>query len=353
MTRSSAMRVATLLISSSLLALAASVQAAPANQYKLDKSYLLGGDGGWDYLAFDTAGHRLFLSRATRVMVVDPDSSKLITESPGTTSVHGIAFAQDLGKGFTSNGQESTVTVFDLKTLKETARIKVTGQGPDAILYDPATKRVFTFNGHSGNSTVIDATDDKVVGTIPLDGRPEFAVADGAGHVYVNIEDKSELSAIDSRKMSVTATWSLAPCQEPSGLAMDAKDRRLFSGCDNKLMAVSDADQGKVIATLPIGEGVDACGFDPETQLAFSSNGHDGTLTVIHEDTPDTFSVVENAATRKFARTLALNRDNHDVYLVTADVNITPAPAGATGAAARPKRDVLPGSFTLLVMHRQ
>ncbi|HLW73843.1 MAG TPA: YncE family protein [Gammaproteobacteria bacterium] len=329
------------------------VFAASAPHYQLTHTFKLGGDGGWDYLAYDPAGKRLFISRATRVMVVDPEKGAVLAEIPNTPGVHGIALAQDLGKGFTSNGQESTVTVFDLKTLKETARIKVTGQGPDAILYDPASQRVFTFNGHSDNSTVIDATNDKVVGTIPLDGRPEFAAADGAGHVYVNIEDKSELSAIDARKMSVTATWSLAPCQEPSGLAMDAKDRRLFSGCDNKLMAVSDADQGKVIATLPIGEGVDACGFDPETQLAFSSNGHDGTLTVIHEDAPDTFSVVENAATQKFARTMALNRDDHDVYLVTADVKVTPAPAGATGAAARPKRDVLPGSFTLLVMHRQ
>jgi len=341
------MRVATLLISSSLLALMASVQAAPANQYKLDKSYLLGGDGGWDYLAFDTAGHRLFLSRATRVMVVDPDSGKLITEIPGTAGVHGIAFAQDLGKGFTSNGQESTVTVFDLKSLKETSKIKVTGENPDAIAYEPVTKRIFTFNGHSSNSTVIDAATGKVVATIPLDGKPEFAVADGKGMVYVNIEDKSELTAIDAAKATVVKTWSLAPCQEPSGLAMDQAHRRLFSGCDNKLMAVSDPDAGKVVATQPIGDGVDATGFDPGTQLAFSSNG-EGTLTVIHEGGPDTYKVIQTAVTRKFARTMTLDPASHKVYLVTADVKVEPAPAGQ-----RPKRSVLPGSFTVLVMAPQ
>ncbi|HEV2110186.1 MAG TPA: YncE family protein [Gammaproteobacteria bacterium] len=341
------MRVATLLISASLLALMASVQAAPANQYKLDKSYLLGGDGGWDYLAFDTVGHRLFLSRATRVMVVDPDSGKLISEIPGTAGVHGIAFAQDIGKGFTSNGQESTVTVFDLKSLKETSKIKVTGENPDAILYEPVTKRIFTFNGHSGNSTVIDAASGNVVATIALDGKPEFAVADGKGMVYVNIEDKSELTAIDAAKAAVVKTWSLAPCQEPSGLAMDQAHRRLFSGCDNKLMAVSDPDAGKVVATLPIGEGVDATGFDPGTQLAFSSNG-EGNLTVIHEDGPDKYTVAQDAATRKFARTMTLDPASHKVYLVTADVKVEPAPTGQ-----RPKRTVLPNSFTLLVMAPQ
>ena len=341
------MRVAALLISSSLLALMAPVQAAPADQYKLDKSYVLGGDGGWDYLAFDTVGHRLFLSRATRVMVVDPDTGKLITEIPDTAGVHGIAFAQDLGKGFSSNGQESTVTEFDLKTLKQIAKIKVTGENPDAIAYEPVSKRIFTFNGHSGNSTVIDAATGTVVATIPLDGKPEFAVADGKGRVYVNIEDKSELSEIDAAKAVVVKTWSLAPCQEPSGLAMDQAHRRLFSGCDNKVMAVSDADAGKVVATLPIGEGVDATGFDPGTGLAFSSNG-EGNLTVIHEESPDKYSVVQTAATRKFARTMTLDPASHKVYLVTADVKVEPAPAGQ-----RPKRTVLPGTFTLLVMAPQ
>ena len=339
------MRVA-LLAFASFLAITAA-QAAPVTGYKLDKSYVLGGDGGWDYLAFDTVGHRLFLSRATRVMVVDPDSGKLLTEIPGTTGIHGIALAQDLGKGFTSNGGENTVTVFDLKTLKETAKVAVTGQNPDAIVYEPVTKRVFTLNGRSGDSTVIDAASGKVVATIPLDGKPEFAVAYGKGKVYVNIEDKSELSEIDAASAKVLKTWSLAPCQEPSGLAMDPAHRRLFSGCDNKLMAVSDPDAGKVVTTLPIGDGVDANGFDPDTQLAFSSNG-EGSLSVVHEEGPDTYKVIQTAPTRKFARTMALDPATHKVYLVTADVKVEPAPEGQ-----RPKRTVLPGSFTVLVMAPQ
>jgi DNA-binding beta-propeller fold protein YncE len=204
---------------------------------------------------------------------------------------------------------------------------------------------VFTFNGHTSNATVIDAKTDTVVGTIALDGKPEFAVTDGKGGVFVNIEDKSELAHIDARNATVLNTWSLAPCQEPSGLAMDRKNRRLFSGCDNKLMAVTDADSGKVITTLPIGEGVDATGFDEATALAFSSNG-EGNLTVIHEDSPQKFSVLQSSDTQKYARTMALNTRNHDVYLVTADIKLAP-PAVSGG---RPQRSVLPGSFTLLVM---
>lgn len=325
--------------------------AGSAPGYTLAHKFVLGGDGGWDALAYDPAGKRLFIARSTRVMVVDVDKSALLAEIPDTSGVHDIALAPELGKGFTSNGKENTVTVFDLKTLKETARIKVTGESPDAILYDAPTKRVFAFNGHSNNATVIDAVTGTVLATIPLDGKPEFAVADGAGHVYVNLEDKSELSVIDAAKAAVTATWSLAPCQEPSGIGLDVKHHRLFSGCDNKLMAVSDADQGKVVASLPIGEGVDGAGFDPGGQLAFSSNGADGTLTVIHEDGPDKYSVVETVTTQKFARTMTVGPDG-SVYLVSADVHVTPAPAGATGAAARPKRDVQPGTFTVLVMRR-
>jgi DNA-binding beta-propeller fold protein YncE len=330
---------------------AISAQTASTPQYQLKQKFVLGGDGGWDYLAYDAAGKRLFLSRATRVMVVDAGKGTLLAEIPNTPGVHGIALATDLGKGFISNGKENTVTVFDLKSLKETARVQVTGENPDAILYEPVSKRVFTFNGHSKNATVIDAATDKVLGSIALDGKPEFAVADGKGMVYVNIEDKSELTRIDAGKASVLNTWSLAPCTEPSGLAMDQQHRRLFSGCDNKLMAVTDADSGKVIATLPIGEGVDACGFDPGTGLAFSSNG-DGTLTVIHADGADKYSVVQDASTQKFARTMALDPGSHDVYLVTAQVDIIPPPAGAP-AGTRPQRNVQPGTFTVLVMSRQ
>src|SRR5579864_8952840 len=313
-------------------------------QYQLKQKFVIGGDGGWDYLTYDAAGKRLFISRGTRVQVVDPAKGTVIAEIPDTPGVHGIALAHDLGKGFTSNGRENTVTVFDLKTLKETSRIKLEGaENPDAILYDPASKRVFTFNGRSKNSTVIDAANGTRVATIPLDGKPEFAAADGKGMVYVNIEDKSELTSIDAKKAAVVNTWPLTGCEEPSGLAMDRKHRRLFAGCHNKVMAVVNADDGKVVATVPIGQGVDANGFDPVHELAFSSNG-DGTLTVVHEDSPDKFRVVQNAETQRGARTMAIDTNNHDIYLVTAEIEEQPPADGET----RPRRSMKPGSFTLL-----
>lgn len=317
-------------------------------QYQLKQKFTIGGDGGWDYLTYDSTGNRLFISRATRVQVVDPEKGTVIAEIPNTTGVHGIALAQELGKGFTSNGRENSVTVFDLKSLKETNKIKIDGENPDAILYDPASKRVLTFNGRSKNATVIDATNDKVVATIPLDGKPEFAAADGKGSVFVNIEDKSELTKIDPVKGTVVQTWPLAPCEEPSGLAMDQKHRRLFSGCGNKMMAVTNADTGKVVTTVPIGQGVDANGFDPGTDLAFSSNG-DGTLTVVHEDSPDKFTVAQNAETQRGARTMAMNPGNHQVYLVTAEFDEIPPAEGQT----RPRRSMKPGTFTLLVMEKK
>lgn len=325
-----------------------SVYAFSPVQYQLKQKFTIGGDGGWDYLTYDSSGNRLFISRATRVQVVDPEKGTVIAEIPNTTGVHGIALAHDLGKGFTSNGRENSVTVFDLKSLKETNKIKIDGENPDAILYDPASKRVITFNGRSKNATVIDATNDKVVGTIPLDGKPEFAAADGKGSVFVNIEDKSELTKIDPVKATVVQTWPLAPCEEPSGLAMDQKHRRLFSGCGNKMMTVTNADTGKVVTTVPIGQGVDANGFDPGTDIAFSSNG-DGTLTVVHEDSPDKFTVAQNAETQRGARTMALNPGNHQVYLVTAEFDEAPPAEGQT----RPRRTMKPGTFTLLVMEKK
>ena len=314
-------------------------------QYELKQKYVLGGEGGWDYLTYDPAGKRLFISRGTHVMVVDPEKGSVEGDVANTPGVHGIALAQDLGKGFTSNGRENTVTVFDLKTLKETARIKLESENPDAIMYEPTTKRVFTFNGRSHNATAIDAEKDEVIGTIPLDGKPEFAVADGKGTVFVNIEDKSELTSIDAKNNKLVNTWPLAPCEEPSGLAMDQKNRRLFAGCSNKMMAVVNADNGKVITTVPIGQGVDANAFDPGTQLAFSSNG-EGTLTVVHEDSPEKFSMVQNAETQRSARTMALNPHNHEVYLVAAEIE--EAPPAKEGE--RPRRTMKPGTFTLLVM---
>jgi DNA-binding beta-propeller fold protein YncE len=327
---------------------AGSVKAFAQAQYQVKQKYVLGGDGGWDYLTFDAAGKRLFISRGTHVMVVDPYKGAVVGDIPDTAGVHGIALAQDLGKGFTSNGRDNSVTVFDLKTLKQTAKIKIDGENPDAILYDPSSKRIFTFNGRSKNATVIDAEKGTVVGNIPLDGKPEFGVADGKGGVFVNIEDKSEITSIDAKKAVVIKSWPLAPCEEPSGLAMDQKSRRLFAGCHNKMMAIMDADSGKVIATPAIGEGVDANAFDSDKQLAFSSNS-DGTLTLVHEDSPVKFTVLENAETAKFARTMALDTTNHDVYLVTAEIEM--APSAKEGE--RPRRTMKPGTFTLLVVGKK
>ena len=335
----------------SLLVFSVSALAA-APHYQLGHKYVLGGDGGWDYLTFDPTGKRLFISRATRVQVVDTTNGKLLGEIPGTDGVHGIALAQELGKGFTTDGKDSTVTVFDLKTLKVLERVSIQGQRPDAIAYDAVTQRVFTFDGGSNDATAIDAKTDLVLGSVPLPGRPEAAIPDGKGHVFVNIESTSQLSDIDAKALKVTRSWSLSPtCDSPSALAMDTVHRRLFSGCDNKVMAVSDADTGKVLTSQPIGEGVDAGAFDPQSGLVLMSCG-EGVLSVIHEDSPDHYTKLEDAPTQKYARTMALDPDSHDVYLVTADLKITPAPAGATGMAARPKREVLPGSFTVLVMQQ-
>jgi len=327
--------------------LSISTAAFGASGYQLVKKILLGGEGGWDYLTFDPDFGRLFISRATHVIVLDAASGKVVGDIPDTAGVHGIALAPELGRGFTSNGRADTVTIFDLKTLATIGQVK-TGQNPDAIVYDPASKRVFTMNGRSGDATAIDAATGKAEGTEPLGGKPEFAVADGGGHIYINIEDKSELVALDSRKLAVEARWALAPCERPTGLAIDRKHRRLFSGCSNELMAVVDADSGKVIVTLPIGSGVDATAFDPGLQYAYASNG-EGTLTVVHEDSPGKFSVAENVATQRGARTMALDPDTHRVYLVTAD--FAPAPPPAPGQP-RPRPAILANTFVLLVVGR-
>jgi YVTN family beta-propeller protein len=312
--------------------------------YHLLKKIPLGGEGFWDYIIFDSPTRRLFISRGTKVVVLDVDSGKTVGEIPNTDGVHGIALAPDLNRGFTSNGRAGTVTIFDLKTLQVIGSVQV-GSNPDAIVYDPVSRRVFAMNGRSNTATAIDASGN-IAATIPVDGKPEFAVADGAGHVYVNIEDKSEEQQIDSQSLKVTATWPLAPCAEPSGLAMDIANRRLFAGCGNKMMAVINADTGKVIAKPPIGEGVDANGFDPGTGYAFASNGGSGTLTVVHEDSPDKYSVVEDVPTQAHARTMALDPKTHEVFLVTADFG--PAPA-ATPDNAHPRPTMVKDSFVVLV----
>ena len=330
------------------VSLAARAWAAAGPGYHVAKTYKLGGEGGWDYLNADASARRLYISRGTHVIVLDVDSGKTVGDIPDTQGVHGIALAPDLGRGFTSNGREGTVTIFDLQTLKPVGEKVKVGENPDAILYDPASKRVFTFNGRSQDASAIDATSGKVLGTIKLDGKPEFAASDGQGTVFVNIEDKSELTVIDPNTLAVKAKWPLAPCTEPSGLAIDRKHRRLFAGCDNKMMAVVDADSGKVLATPAIGEGVDATAYDDETGLAFASCG-EGVLTVVRQESPDKYSVLENAQTERGARTMALDSKTHDVYTVTAKFGPRPA---ATADSPHPRPPMLPDSFVVLVVSK-
>ena len=318
---------------------------APAG-YHLLKTIAVGGDGGWDYLALDSAARRLYVTRSTRVTVLDPDTGKVVGEIPNLSGVHGVALAADLGRGFISNGRSDKVTVFDLKTLKVLSELKSTGQNPDAILYDPATHRVFAFNGRSGNATVFEGASGKVAATIPLGGKPEFAASDRKGSVFVNIEDKNEVVALDAVKLTISGRWPLAGCDEPSGMAIDAAHRRLISGCGNETAAIVDTAAGRLLTTLPICKGVDANGFDPGPALAFASCG-DGNLTVIHEDSPDKWTVVGKAATRQGARTMAVDEKTHAVYLATADFGPRPAP---TAAEPHPRAPILPGSFVILVV---
>jgi len=317
---------------------------AADSSFRLVATYLLGGDGGWDYLSLDSSARRLYISRSTHVIVIDVDSGKPVGDIPDTPGVHGVALAPELGRGFISNGGEGTVSIFDLQTLKLIAKVKA-GENPDAILYDPATRRVFTFNGRSHDSTAIDAASGQVLGTIKLEGRPEFAVSDGKGTIFANIEDQDRIDAIDPAKLEVKGRWTIAPCEEPSSLAIDRKNRRLFAGCGNQMMAVVDADSGKVIATPAIGDGVDASAFDADRSLAFASCG-DGHLTVVHEDSPEKFSVLENVSTQAGARTMALDEKTHRVFLVTAKFG---APPPATSANPHPRHTILPNSFVVLV----
>jgi hypothetical protein len=332
-----------------LLAAAAPCAAQAQQPYHVAKQITLGGEGGWDYLIADGAAHRLYVSHATRVEVVDLVRDTAIGFIANTPGVHGIAPAPDLGRGFTSNGRDSTVTIFDLATLATIGTVNVGARNPDAIVYDPVSRRVFTMNGGSGNATAIDAATGAVAGMVALNGRPEFAVSDGRGRIYVNLEDSSAIVAFNARTLQVEGRWPLAPCQEPSGLAMDRQHRRLFSVCGNGLMAVMDADNGRVVTTLPIGRGVDAAAFDPGTLLAFASCGADSVLTVVHEDDPGHFSVVGSVPTRRGARTMTLDPTTHRLFLSTAEFGPTPAP---TPERPRPRPSIVPGSFMVLVLER-
>jgi DNA-binding beta-propeller fold protein YncE len=335
-----------------IVALASSLPlhaAAPAGGYHVVKEIPLGGEGGWDYLTVDAAARRLYVSHSTKVTVLDADSGKTVGDVQNLSGVHGIALAGDLGRGFISNGRSSTVTIFDPKTLATLDEVKSTGENPDAILYDPYSSRVFAFNGRSHNATVLAAKTGKVLGTIELGGKPEFATTDLKGTVFVNLEDRSEVAKIGAKDLTVKAKWPLKPCEEPSGMAIDRQHHRLLIGCANQLAAVVNTESGKVVTTVPIGRGVDANAFDPATGLGFSSNG-DGTLTVIREETPDRWSVVENVPTRKGARTMSLDEKTHTVFLSTAQLGPAPAP---TAEQPRPRPAILPDTFTVLVVSRQ
>jgi hypothetical protein len=319
-----------------------------AGHYHVAQRFTLGGDGGWDYVILDSIGNRLFIGRQNRVMVVDPMRGEVLGEIPGLSAAHGTALDYSTGHGFATSGRDSSVVMFDLKTLAVLGRTTAADDA-DAILYDPATKLVFTFNGDANSSTVIDPSTGKRVGTIALGGKPEYGVAVGNGHLFANIEDKSEVVEIDGRTQQVLRRWSLAPCESPTGLAIDRTHHILFSGCRNRRLAISDGSAGRVITTLPIGAGVDANAFDSVTQEALASNG-DGTLTVVHEDAPDRFRVVETVSTMAGARTMALDPRSHRLYLVTAQFG--PPPSESTAANPRRRPPIIPGSFTLLVLER-
>jgi DNA-binding beta-propeller fold protein YncE len=323
----------------------AGAQASSAG-YHVTQRIPLGGEGGWDYIAVDTARGRLFISRSDRVVVVEQASGKAVGEITGLNRGHGVAFDYATNHGFATSGADSTVTMFDLGTLAVLKRT-VAAVDDDAVLYDPVSKRVFTMNGDAGSASVIDPASGERVGNIELGGKPEFGVSDHAGKLYVNIEDKSEVVEVDPVAMKVTRRWSIAPCEEPSGLAIDVAHKRLFSVCGNKVLAVSDAASGKLVTTVPIGAGVDAAAYDPATGNVFASNG-EGTMTVVHQETPDSYRVVSTVQTMPGARTMALDLKSHRAYTVSAKMG--PMPAAVPGETRRRRPPLIPGSFTLLVL---
>ena len=321
---------------------------APANSdLQVLQRWKVGGAGTWDYLTLDATGKRLFVSRSTRVDVISTDSGKVTGTIPNTLGVHGIALAEDTKRGYTSNGKADSVTVFDSDTLAVIREVKLAAHNPDAILYEPVGKHIFTFNGKSKDVTVLDASSLEVVATLAVPDKPEFAVDDGNGHIFVNIESEpGQMTVIDSRKLSVIRTFPLPGCASPSGLAIDKAHHRLFSVCDGKIMVVTDADTGKQVARVPVGEGPDAAAFDPKRGLVFSSNG-DGTLTVVREESADRYSVQATVATQRGARTMALDPATGKVYVVTADFGPPPA---ATPEQPHPRPVPVPDTFTVLVI---
>lgn len=330
------------------LALAQAVLAQAPGSYRITHTYALGGTGNWDYLVPDPAAHRLYIGRSDRVMVVDETTGKLIGEVTGINGAHGTAIAEKTGHGFATSGEDSSVVMFDLKTLKPLGRIHA-AEDADAVIYDPVSNRVFTFNGDAHSSTVIDPVAGKLITTIDLGGKPEYGVSAGDGKVYANLTDNGEVVEIDARTLEVTKRWGTAPCKNPVAMAIDRQHGRLFSGCRSGVMAVSDYRAGKVVATVPIGTGVDGAGFDASTGNAFASNA-DGTLTVVHEDTPDTYRVVETVKTMQGSRNMGLDPTTHAIYL--AGAKFEPAPATTAGTQRR-RPPMVPGSFVVMVVERK
>ncbi len=336
---------ALLLLAGSAALVAYAIAAPQGTGYHLVKKVVLGGEGGWDYVNADPSSHRVYISRGTHIMVVDPDG-KVVGDIPNLKGTHGAALVPELNRGFSSNGQSNSVTIFDLKTLEVIKEVPLpAAQGPDGYLYDPASKRVFVFNARSQDATGIDAKTGEVAGTVPLGGKPEAAVADDQGHIFVNNEDKTLLVEFDSKAFKVLNNRPIEGCESPSGLAIDTAHKRLFVGCHNQQMVVVDYTTGKSVAKIPIGNGIDSTWFDPGTQLAFSSCG-DGTITAAHEDSPDKYTVVDTVKTQTGARTMALDTGNHNIYTVTADFG--PAPA-ASPENPRPRPAIIPNTFTLLI----
>jgi len=338
------MSKATILVFGAALCLASQAVAAPSG-YHVVKTITLGGEGGWDYINQDPVTGNLFITRGSHVMVVNPADGKIRADIGNLQGVHGTVFAGD--RAYVSEGGANRIAVIDKKNFTKVSEIAV-GTKPDGILYEPRTNRIFTFNAGSRDATAVDAATGKVVGIVALGGKPEAAVADDAGTIFVNIEDKSELAAFDARTLAVRAHYPLAPCESPSGMAADVAHGRIFSGCDNKMTSVTDMKTGKVVAHFPIGEGVDANRFDPATGLIFSSNGESGTLTVAHEDNPGKFTVLENIKTADGARTMELDPKTHRVFLATADRR----PGTPTAVDPHPRAVAVPGTFRLIILDR-
>jgi DNA-binding beta-propeller fold protein YncE len=328
-----------------ILALAVSpLVAQSSSSYRISHTYTLGGDGGWDYIVPDPPNHRLFIGRQNRVMVVDENSGALLGEISGIDGAHGTAVAASSGHGFATSGRDQSVVMFDLKTFKTLGRIPA-AEDADAIIYDPVSDRVFTFNGDAHSSTVIEPRAGKLITNIPLGGKPEYGASAGDGKVYANLTDTSEVVEIDAKNLVVLRRWSTAACKQPVAMAIDPRHHRLFSGCRSGVMAISDYEAGKVVATAPIGTGVDGAAFDAASGDAFASNA-DGTLTVIHQDTPDQYRVAQTLETAPAARNMGLDATNHRLFLVSAKFG--PVPAGGRG-----RGPVLPGTFILMVVERE